>query len=164
MSIFNSATIRDISPVNLPPVEVELGTRVEKLHGQGLQMSIYARNFIALPFLQITRTGLRNLALATFDKEITTKKVISKVEGMKGYSLALVEDFIALLELQDCTKELAVAIVCPAAQFKMSGCEMGVATPYVVLGDSIKEHNVGLANEDEDISWSPGVAFLLVKE
>lgn len=164
MGLFNAAKVKDIFYVNLPPIEVEFGSRVEKLFKQGLKMSIYARNFIAPPFLEITRTGPLHLALATFNKKITTEKVISKISGIRGYSLALVEDFLALLEHQDCTKALAVAIVCPAAQFEMPGYEFGFATPYVILGDKIKEHNVELMNEGEDVSWSPGVAFLLVKD
>lgn len=152
---------RDLFSVSLPPIAVGLGSRVERLHSNGLQMSIYARNFIAPTFLKVMKTGLRNLALATFNTKVSTKAAIRAIKNSRGYSLALVEDFLVTLEHSGCTKALTAAIVCPAAQFHHP--DDGVLlTPYAVLGNNIREHNVGLAKE-EDVSWSPGIGFLVVK-
>lgn len=154
--------ITKLFSASLPPITLSLGDRIERLYQQGLQMSIYARNFISPPFLRLSADGQRELFSAVFEVGVTTEQVLTTIRQDKEYECGLIEDFLAVLSQSECGKKIGPALVCPGARFQSPEPTSGQVTPYVALGDSLKEHEVGLA--PDDVTWSPGVVFLLFKK
>ena len=153
--------IRELFEVVLPPSGVTLQMRIDSLLEKGVDVSVFASNFIPT-CLNVTVEGPRRLEVAIFPGSAITAEMVSA--GMRHdpeYDMALIEDLLAIVEDPRLIGDRQI-IVCPGACFEMPGTESGLVTPFLDLNIEARENCLWLASDRT--LFKPGVGFLLVKK
>jgi len=147
--------------VALPAITVSLKERIDWLLDKGINVAIYASNFI--PFhLKVENEGARDLFIVTFEKKITNVEAVATIELKPNYEEAGIEHVLAMIQ-DPRFNNSCPAIVCTGACFPPgTPWFIGGEQIVCVIPDDMSGHRLVLVPKTK--VFEPGIAFLFVKK